>query len=44
MILLTRITWTLAFVATVSAADFDWNLPKGFPRPPVPATNPMSVK
>src|ERR1700675_15467 len=26
-----------------SAADFDWNLPKGFPRPVVPADNPMSA-
>ena len=24
-------------------ADFEWNLPKGFPRPAVPADNPMSV-
>jgi cytochrome c peroxidase len=24
-------------------ADFDWNLPKGFPRPIVPADNPMSA-
>jgi cytochrome c peroxidase len=24
-------------------ADFDWNLPKGFPRPAVPADNPMSA-
>jgi cytochrome c peroxidase len=24
-------------------ADFDWNLPKGFPRPAVPANNPMSA-
>src|SRR5215469_11272663 len=24
------------------SADFDWNLPKGFPRPPVPADNPMN--
>jgi len=25
------------------AADFEWNLPKGFPRPPVPASNPMTA-
>ncbi len=25
------------------AADFDWNLPKGFPRPAVPAGNPMTA-
>jgi cytochrome c peroxidase len=24
-------------------ADFDWNLPKGFPRPAVPADNPMTA-
>ncbi len=27
----------------VVCADFEWNLPKGFPRPPVPAGNPMSA-
>src|ERR1700683_5183312 len=26
-----------------SGADFDFNLPKGFPRPPVPADNPMNA-
>jgi len=33
------------FVAAMSllSADFDWNLPKGFPRPVVPAGNPMSA-
>src|SRR6266478_5417477 len=36
---------TLGFTITVGllGADFDWNLPKGFPRPAVPADNPMSV-
>jgi len=24
-------------------ADFDWNLPEGFPRPPVPVDNPMTA-
>jgi cytochrome c peroxidase len=24
-------------------ADFDWGVPKGFPAPPVPASNPMSA-
>jgi cytochrome c peroxidase len=24
-------------------ADFDWNLPKGFPKPSIPADNPMSA-
>jgi len=23
--------------------DFEWDLPKGFPRPAVPADNPMSI-
>lgn len=26
-----------------SAADYEWNLPKGFPRPEVPADNPMTA-
>jgi cytochrome c peroxidase len=26
-----------------TSADFDWKLPKGFPRPQVPADNPMST-
>lgn len=26
----------------LTAADFHWNLPKGFPNPPVPQDNPMS--
>jgi cytochrome c peroxidase len=29
--------------AGLLAADFDWTLPKGFPRPVVPAENPMSA-
>jgi cytochrome c peroxidase len=29
--------------AGLMGADFDWNLPKGFPHPPVPADNPMSA-
>ena len=35
----------LGFVlaASLMGADFDWNLPKGFPRPVVPGDNPMSV-
>src|SRR5271154_3585795 len=34
----------LAMAATgLACADFDWNLPKGFPRPAVPAGNPMSA-
>jgi cytochrome c peroxidase len=41
--LLSRIL--LAFLATSAllAGDFDWKLPKGFPRPAVPADNPMSA-
>src|SRR5882724_4123210 len=31
------------WAAIASAADFEWNLPKGFPRPPVPSANPMSA-
>jgi cytochrome c peroxidase len=33
----------LAIAGGLAAAVFDWNLPKGFPRPAVPADNPMSV-
>ena len=33
----------LVCAASLLAADFDWNLPKGFPRPAVPAGNPMSA-
>jgi cytochrome c peroxidase len=33
----------MAAVACLMGADFDWNVPKGFPRPPVPADNPMSA-
>jgi cytochrome c peroxidase len=32
----------LAFAATAGAAGFNWNLPPGFPKPPVPLSNPMS--
>jgi cytochrome c peroxidase len=28
--------------ASLPGADFEWNLPKGFPRPVVPASNPMT--
>ena len=40
--LLRRVTIGLAFAAGLMGADFDWNLPQGFPRPIVPADNPMS--
>ncbi len=33
----------LLLAVTLTGADFDWNLPKGFPRPVVPADNPMSA-
>ncbi len=32
-----------AIAASLMGGDFEWNLPRGFPRPPVPADNPMSV-
>lgn len=32
----------VAFAMAVSAADFAWDIPQGFPRPSVPTTNPMS--
>jgi len=34
---------TIAFAAGLFGADFDWNLPKGLPKPAVPATNPMTA-
>jgi cytochrome c peroxidase len=41
--LLSRLTVGLGIAACLSAANFDWNLPQGFPRPAVPADNPMSA-
>ena len=41
--LLRRFALAIAFSAGLFAADFDWNLPKGFPRPAVPSGNPMSA-
>jgi cytochrome c peroxidase len=41
--LLKRFTLGFAMAAGLMGADFDWNLPKGFPRPIVPADNPMSA-
>jgi len=41
--LLKRVTFGFAIAAGLMGADFGWDLPKGFPRPPVPADNPMSV-
>jgi hypothetical protein len=34
-----RLAVALAAAAALMAADFDWNLPKGFPRHAVPADN-----
>jgi cytochrome c peroxidase len=34
---------TLAIAAGLCAADFEWSLPKGFPRPAVPSSNRMSA-
>jgi cytochrome c peroxidase len=42
--LLKQLLWAVALTAGLQAADFDWNLPKGFPRPLVPANNPMSLE
>jgi len=42
--LLRRAILGLACAASLlAAADYDWNLPQGFPRPAVPADNPMSA-
>src|ERR1700685_3283469 len=32
-----------ALAPNLLGGDFDWNLPKGFPRPAVPTINPMSA-
>ncbi len=34
---------SLTIVSCALGADFQWNIPKGFPRPVVPADNPMSA-
>src|SRR5271156_5876184 len=44
MTLLKQLTCMAALTASLPASDFDWNLPKGFPRPPVPTSNPMSLE
>ena len=41
--LLKLFTFGFAIAAGLVGADFDWNLPKGFPRPTVPADNPMTA-
>ena len=38
-----RCTLGLAVAASLTGAVFDWNLPNGFPRPAIPADNPMSA-
>jgi cytochrome c peroxidase len=38
-----RLAVALAISAGLFGADFDWNVPKGFPRPAVPPGNPMSA-
>src|SRR3984885_13090662 len=40
---LRRVALGCAVAASLMGGDFDWNLPKGFPRPAVPADNPMSA-
>jgi len=42
-LLLSRFALAITFSAGLFAADFDWHLPKGFPRPAVPSGNPMSA-
>jgi cytochrome c peroxidase len=37
------LTLALTTAIGLSAADFDWQLPKGFPRPVVPPDNPMTA-
>jgi cytochrome c peroxidase len=41
--LLKRVALGLAVAVRLMGADFDWNLPKGLPRPAVPPDNPMSA-
>lgn len=38
-----RFTLGLAVTVSLMGAGFDWNLPPGFPRPAIPAGNPMSA-
>ena len=33
----------LTIALTLTAADWDWQLPPSVPRPPVPADNPMKI-
>jgi len=36
------LAWLAAACAPARAAEFSWNLPRGFPQPAVPADNPMN--
>ena len=38
-----RLAFAFTIVTGLLGADFDWNIPKGFPRPFVPPDNPMSA-
>lgn len=42
-LLLPGLVFALAVTGTADASDFDWRLPKGFPRPAVPADNPITT-
>ena len=42
LVLLTLST-LLTLALTLAAADWEWQVPPGVPRPPVPADNPMSA-
>src|SRR5580700_1342975 len=41
--LLKRVILGFAIAIGLMGADFEWDLPKGFPRPTIPADNPMSA-
>ena len=41
--MLNRLTLGFITLTALTAADFDWKLPQGFPRPVVPKDNPMSA-
>src|SRR5437870_53041 len=38
-----RVALTAMIASALFGADWDWNIPKGFPRPVVPSDNPMSA-
>jgi cytochrome c peroxidase len=42
-LLLRQIAVACIIATGLAGADFDWNIPKGFPRPLVPSDNPMSA-